>query len=515
MSVAANSPLTSANTNAAFVSKITDSTMVGKLTLNKVSEGASIDSVQKAILKIYEGLGTTGESDTSINSYASNHYITDGDDRKEVIEDLDAQLFLTQTQVDDHENRLDTIETLDSTFSGNKTFANNVIVNGNLTVNGTTTTVNSATLDVADKNITINNGGSDLTAEGAGLTIERTGTSGSLVYENALASKFKIGDLGSEVQIADVSSTQTFTNKTINASSNTITNITNTEISSSAAIAYSKLAALSTGKALQSNSSTGFVEASSVTNTELSYLTGVTSNIQTQINSIGSGITFSVASKTANYTLVSTDYLILADTTGGAFTLTLPTAVGNTGKQFVIKRTNQALASILTVDTTSSQTIDGVTTTTLNTQYEQIMVISDGANWQLLSRTFNNKPVSFSPTVVGLGTITGSSFTWRRIGNAIEVLGSFTTGTPTAVTVQIPLPSGLTVGTTTTKIVGHGGIGRIAPDALQIIATNGESFLKASANNSSVSGNVAGIGTTFPGGTTLSFAALVEITGWN
>ena len=59
--------------------------------------------------------------------------------------------------------------------------------------------------------------------------------------------------------------------------------IVNADISSSASIALSKLAALSTSRALQSNSSTGAIEASSVTNTELSYLSGVTSAIQTQL----------------------------------------------------------------------------------------------------------------------------------------------------------------------------------------------------------------------------------------
>lgn len=60
--------------------------------------------------------------------------------------------------------------------------------------------------------------------------------------------------------------------------------IVNADISASAAIAYSKLAALTVSRALQTNSSTGFVEVSSVTSTELSYLSGVTSAIQTQIN---------------------------------------------------------------------------------------------------------------------------------------------------------------------------------------------------------------------------------------
>ena len=50
----------------------------------------------------------------------------------------------------------------------------NVVVGGNLTVNGTTTTLNTANLDVEDKNITVNYGAGDTSgsANGAGLTIQ-------------------------------------------------------------------------------------------------------------------------------------------------------------------------------------------------------------------------------------------------------------------------------------------------------------------------------------------------------
>jgi hypothetical protein len=100
---------------------------------------------------------------------------------------------------------------------------NNLTVNGDLTVSGTTTTINTATLDVEDKNITVNFNGTDVTGEGAGLTIDRTGTSGSLVYEDALASKFKAGALGSEIQLANVSSTQSFANKNLKSNTNLLT----------------------------------------------------------------------------------------------------------------------------------------------------------------------------------------------------------------------------------------------------------------------------------------------------
>ena len=54
------------------------------------------------------------------------------------------------------------------------TTTGNTIVGGNLTVNGTTTTLNTATLDVEDKNITLNKGSGDTSgsADGAGFTIQ-------------------------------------------------------------------------------------------------------------------------------------------------------------------------------------------------------------------------------------------------------------------------------------------------------------------------------------------------------
>ena len=63
--------------------------------------------------------------------------------------------------------------------SSNVTFADlaatgNVTVTGNLTVNGTQTTLSTATLDVEDKNITLNKGSGDTSAsaDGAGITIQ-------------------------------------------------------------------------------------------------------------------------------------------------------------------------------------------------------------------------------------------------------------------------------------------------------------------------------------------------------
>jgi hypothetical protein len=92
----------------------------------------------------------------------------------------------------------------------------NVVIAGDLTVNGDNVIANTTTLDVEDKNITVAKGGTAATANGAGLTVEITdGTNGSLVYDATSASKFAIGDEGSEDDVVTVTVAQELTNKDV------------------------------------------------------------------------------------------------------------------------------------------------------------------------------------------------------------------------------------------------------------------------------------------------------------
>lgn len=113
---------------------------------------------------------------------------------------------------------------------------------GDLIVEGDNTIVNTQTLDVEDYNITVNKGGNDATSEGAGLTADRTGTKGTIIYKAASATKWAAGSLGSEVDLVGTTSIQALTNKTIDADQNTITNIEDVDIKSGAAISRAKLA---------------------------------------------------------------------------------------------------------------------------------------------------------------------------------------------------------------------------------------------------------------------------------
>jgi hypothetical protein len=103
----------------------------------------------------------------------------------------------------------------------------NAVITGTLTVNGTTTTVNSSTLDVTDANVTVNNGGNQATADSAdaGLTVEMSDATDALIhYDSTATSKWKCGESGATVEIADISSSQVITNKDVDGGTASNTN---------------------------------------------------------------------------------------------------------------------------------------------------------------------------------------------------------------------------------------------------------------------------------------------------
>lgn len=93
------------------------------------------------------------------------------------------------------------------------------------------------------------------------------------------------------------------------------------------------------------------------------------------------GVKYSYVAKTANYTIALTDNIV--DCTANSFDITLPTAVGTSGlaQRYVIKNSG---TGIITIKTTSSQTIDGVASGVLTlVQWDSLVVFSDNANWKI------------------------------------------------------------------------------------------------------------------------------------
>lgn len=82
--------------------------------------------------------------------------------------------------------------------------------------------------------------------------------------------------------------------------------------------------------------------------------------------------------------LVLTDYMDMVQVTADNKTITLPTAVGRTGKMFTIKQT-AAYTSGTTIDCTGGQLIDGAATQTIGARYDYYTVISNGTGWLIIA----------------------------------------------------------------------------------------------------------------------------------
>lgn len=84
----------------------------------------------------------------------------------------------------------------------------------------------------------------------------------------------------------------------------------------------------------------------------------------------------SISGNTTAGSTAGTDYVYLCS---GTLILTLPTAVANTN-QYTVKNVG---TGVVTINTTSSQTIDGALTQVMPVQFTSIDAISDTANWNI------------------------------------------------------------------------------------------------------------------------------------
>lgn len=104
---------------------------------------------------------------------------------------------------------------------------------------------------------------------------------------------------------------------------------------------------------------------------------------------LSKGLMQPAVTKTGAYTIITTDHTIFADATGGAFTITLPTAassydaVNSCGDFYIIKRINTG-ANVVTVQANGVELIDGANTAPIISQYASITVQSNGTQWFIL-----------------------------------------------------------------------------------------------------------------------------------
>lgn len=86
---------------------------------------------------------------------------------------------------------------------------------------------------------------------------------------------------------------------------------------------------------------------------------------------------------TSDYSILDTDYVILASASSGLLTLTLPSAIGLNGKQFVIKKVDSTPNAVV-LSPVFSQTIDNSSDLTVVDPMVSVTIVSDNSNWWIL-----------------------------------------------------------------------------------------------------------------------------------
>lgn len=240
----------------------------------------------------------------------------------------------------------------------------------------------------------------------------------------------------------------------------------------------------------------------------------------------GTQIPVVIKSKSAAYTVLTTDGLILCDTST-AFTLTMYTAVGNSGLSLRVRKTTSDF-NPLTISLVGGST----TTTTLDTIGEEVLLVSDNSNWIIVSRTIPSVWVAGTFGVTGglaaSGPASQNSFV-KRIGDSLQCRVAIVLGNTSAATGAVTLPSGLTIdtakvaaGSAPGSVVGQSVCSRLSNlyetgsrrQEVAVTSGGGSVYLSVLGSGGTL-GSLATINSVFGGGDGLHMDFLVPITGWN
>lgn len=246
MAVSDGNKVNAAVTNAAFISRTTDSNTTGKIDFDNAdaASGASVTNVQQNVNGVHSFSGSTpnGAKDQK-PSWVSDVIGVANENIKSRVDAVQAQVEQNDTDIDTKVDKITSTDNAVTRYDGvggdvqdsgvliddsnNITGVNDLTINGTLSA-ATLNTISSTVTEVADANITVNNGGTQATADAqdAGFTVEMSdATDAQIGYDSTLTSKFKAGEVGSEAEIATVSAAQILTNKTIDGNNNTISNL--------------------------------------------------------------------------------------------------------------------------------------------------------------------------------------------------------------------------------------------------------------------------------------------------
>jgi len=180
--------------------------------------------------------------------------------------------------------------------------------------------------------------------------------------------------------------------------------------------------------------------------------------------SSGSGsASTTIQAVSSSSTLTTWSRTVKADATSGSVTVTLPTAVGNSGQLIEVYKTDNS-TNFVKISAYSGQTMDEITKDIyLYNQGESVVLRSDNSNVLTVSQNKNGDvatitnwqtdafSIESTGTAPSGGTVTINKRRWRRVGQNMEieydynmsVAGSNGTGT-----YLLPIPSGYSIDTT-------------------------------------------------------------------
>ena len=213
------------------------------------------------------GVNTSGNQDTSGNAATATALETARTIAGQSF-DGTANITIAATDLSDTDQSLSTTD--------NVTF-NDLTVSGNLTVSGTTTTVNTETINLADNTITLNSNETGTPSQDGGIEIERgTSTNKTLVW-NETTDKWTVG---SETFVAG-----TFEGAlTGNVTGNVTGDLTGNADTATALATARTIAGQSFNGTANISIAPTDLTGVTATATEINYVDGVTSAIQTQLD---------------------------------------------------------------------------------------------------------------------------------------------------------------------------------------------------------------------------------------
>ena len=202
-----------------------------------------------------------------------------------------------------------------------------------------------------------------------------------------------------------------------------------------------------------------------------------------------------VAFAASPYTVLSTDTVLLVDTTAGAVELDLPAVASSSGRTLVIKdEGGNAATNAITIDPNASETLDGsATSATITTAYGHMTIFCDGTQW--LSDAGSKAQSVWNGTTESSGAaVVQSVANWVGSTTAANNAGSPYTGAATDECVLVDCSGGAVAYTLPAPV---------ARKTIKFIDTTGS----AGTNNITVSQNAA---ETIDGATSIVLATNYE-----